>query len=82
MVRDLERGGKMKKISVVIPVYNSANSIMKLYQRLTDTISLLTKHYEIIFINDGSSDNSKNVIKNIIQINNIHLIDLYKNYGK
>ena len=73
----------MKKISVVIPVFNSANSIMKLYQRLTDIISLLTKYYEIIFINDASQDDSSNVIHSIAENDsNVICIDLNKNYGQ
>lgn len=73
----------MKKISVVIPVYNSANSIMELYQRLTNTISLLTNYYEIIFINDASQDDSSNVIHSIAENDsNIICIDLNKNYGQ
>ena len=73
----------MKKISVVIPVFNSANSIMKLYERLTDIISLLTKYYEIIFINDASQDDSSNVIHSIAENDsNVICIDLNKNYGQ
>ena len=79
----LEAGGKMKKISVVIPVYNSENSIMKLYQRLTDSISLLTNHYELIFINDASQDNSSNAIHSIAENDeNVKCIDFNKNYGQ
>ena len=67
-------------ISILIPLYNEEESIEVLYSEITD--SLKEYNYEIIFINDGSSDNSINVIKKIINSNNIHLIDLYKNYGK
>ena len=67
-------------ISIIIPLYNEEESIVKLYSELKN--SLRGYDFEIIFINDGSSDNSKNIIKNIIQTDNIHLIDLYKNYGK
>ena len=56
---------------------------MKLYQRLTDTISLLTNHYELIFINDASQDNSSNAIHSIAENDsNIICIDLTKNYGQ
>ena len=70
-------------LSIVIPVYNSANSMMKLYQRLTDTISLLTNHYEIIFINDASGDNSSKAMHSIAENDsNVKCIDLNKNFGQ
>jgi len=67
-------------ISIIIPLYNEEESIPFLYSELND--SLKEYDFEIIFINDGSSDSSKDVIENIIESENIHLIDLYKNYGK
>ena len=67
-------------ISIIIPLYNEEESIITLYSELKN--SLKEYNFEIIFINDGSFDNSKDVIKDIIQTDNIYLIDLYKNYGK
>ncbi len=68
-------------VSIIVPLYNEQESIEILYQEL---LSNLEKHiFEIIFINDGSFDNSSNIIRNIIEKDkNIHLIELYKNYGK
>jgi len=70
-------------ISFVIPVYNEEESIDELYNR----IILITKkeNYisEFIFIDDGSSDNSANTIKNLHLINkDVHLIAFRKNFGK
>jgi len=45
-------------LSVVIPVYNESDNLEPLYQRLTTSLDKLDKSYEIIFINDGSQDNS------------------------
>ena len=59
--------GKMKKISVDISIFNSTNSIMKLYQRLSDTISLLTNHYEIVFVNDSCGVNSSDIIHRLAE---------------
>jgi len=70
-------------LSIVIPVYNSANSIMKLYQRLTDTISLLTNHFEIVFVNDSSGDDSSDIIHRLAENDsNVKCIDLNKNFGQ
>ena len=68
-------------ISIIIPVYNEEESIEELYSELLK--NLKNYDFEIIFINDGSFDNSLNIIKNIIKrSDNVYLIDLYKNYGK
>jgi undecaprenyl-phosphate 4-deoxy-4-formamido-L-arabinose transferase len=45
-------------ISVVIPVYNEAENLEQLYQRLTGTLDKINKSYEIILVNDGSQDDS------------------------
>ncbi len=45
-------------LSVVIPVYNESENLEQLYQRLIATLDEGAKSYEIIFINDGSRDDS------------------------
>ena len=56
---------KNKLITIIIPLYNEEESISTLYLELKN--SLNEYNYEIIFINDGSSDNSKHVIRDIIK---------------
>ena len=70
-----------QKISIVVPIFNEEDSIQSLY----DQINLELKDFdkEIIFINDGSTDNSKKYISNIIvHDNNVLMIDFMKNFGK
>jgi len=47
-----------KTISVVIPVYNSADILDTLIQRLIQSLSESTDDFEILLVNDGSKDNS------------------------
>tara|TARA_R110000868_G_scaffold341794_2_gene602612 strand:+ start:2913 stop:3857 length:945 start_codon:yes stop_codon:yes gene_type:complete len=49
---------ELNDISVVIPIYNEQNNIKELYDRLISSISSFTNKFELIFVNDGSSDNS------------------------
>ena len=68
-------------ISIIVPLYNEEESVLPLYKELLN--SLKDYKFEIIFINDGSFDNSSEIIKNIIEKDTkVHLIELYKNYGK
>ena len=52
-----------KNISIVIPVYNEELSIKPLYLELKQVLFENFNKYEIIFINDGSTDDSVKIIK-------------------
>ena len=70
------------KISIVIPVFNEAESIQELYSQIKKSLKGQDE-YEIIFIDDGSSDNSKKHINVIIdQDSNVRMISFYRNCGK
>ncbi|HZZ98494.1 MAG TPA: glycosyltransferase family 2 protein [Candidatus Saccharimonadia bacterium] len=56
---------KKKKLSAVIACYRDAQAIPHMYRRLTATFKKLGVEYEIIFVNDGSPDNSEDVITKI-----------------
>jgi polyisoprenyl-phosphate glycosyltransferase len=69
-------------ISVVIPIYNEALNIDLLYSRLTSVMQSLGQSYELIFINDGSADNSLTLLKKLAhQHNEVKYIDLSRNFG-
>ena len=70
------------KISVIIPVFNEVDSIQELHEELTRVL-LAYKPYEILFIDDGSTDGSVDVINRLSQSDpSINLIKFYRNYGK
>ncbi len=71
------------KISIIIPVYNSYKSLPELYERLISTIKEISDSYEIIMVDDGSNDNSYEVMKELRMIDkNVKIIKLIKNYGQ
>lgn len=73
----------MKKISVVIPVYNNENTITILYNKLIRTFKDIKKNYEILFVDDGSKDNSFKIIKNICSKDKKTVcIKLTRNFGQ
>ena len=71
-------------LSVVIPVYNEAENLEPLYQRLTTTLDALKKPYEIIFTNDGSRDNSGDILRRFHKERpkQIRVIDFNGNFGQ
>ncbi|MCB0727794.1 MAG: glycosyltransferase family 2 protein [Ignavibacteriae bacterium] len=70
-------------ISVVIPLLNEEESLTELSQGLERVFDTLNCNYEVIFIDDGSTDNSFGKIKEIHRKNpKFHCIKLRRNYGK
>jgi undecaprenyl-phosphate 4-deoxy-4-formamido-L-arabinose transferase len=51
-----------KELSVVIPIYNEQASLLKLFERLYPALDALGLAYEVIFINDGSRDQSPSIL--------------------
>ncbi len=71
------------RYSVVIPVFNGADKIEELFQRIADTFEKRQCRYEIVIVNDGSTDNTWAVINEAIAKNpNIVAIDLTRNFGQ
>lgn len=79
----MERAKKELKLSVVVPVYNSADSIALLISRLSQVLYNISESYEVIFINDGSRDKSWQTIQALSrEYPWVTGIDLMRNYGQ
>lgn len=75
----------IKKLSIVIPVFNEENTIFKLLKTLVSVNLIHNIEKEIIIVNDGSKDNSDSIIRSFIQENSrakILYFELKKNSGK
>jgi len=74
---------KKVEISVVIPIYNEEENLPILYERLKTVLEKLGKSYEIIFVNDGSTDRSWEIIKQLVEKDH-HVIgvNFKRNYGQ
>lgn len=75
----------MKKydLSIVLPIYNEEGNIKELYQKLTQIILPLNKSYEIIFTDDGSTDNSFKLLKDIAANDQgVKVIKFRRNFGQ
>src|SRR5690242_1803882 len=70
------------QLSVVIPVFNEEKNIPKLVKSLKKTLSKITPDYEIIFIDDGSTDSSIKQIKTLRRGNTrIKYLQFSRNFG-
>jgi len=83
---DLHLGGAgqitMSLISVIIPTFNEEENLPLLYQRLQDVTKDSEDEFEFIFVDDGSSDNSFNILKALARADSrIKIIRFSRNFG-
>lgn len=72
-----------KKLSVVIPLYNEQESLNPLANEIRKALKLIDLSYEIIFVDDGSSDDSLKMIKEVCKTDKrFKYVSFQKNYGK
>lgn len=70
-------------ISVLVPLYNEAESLLVLHEWIVRVMNEMKFSYEIVFVNDGSTDDSWAVIKSLqAKDANVHGICFRRNYGK
>ncbi|MCW7760934.1 undecaprenyl-phosphate 4-deoxy-4-formamido-L-arabinose transferase [Photorhabdus luminescens] len=75
---------QIKKVSVVIPVYNEEESLPILLERTLAACKQLTQEYELILVDDGSSDKSAEILIQAAEQSENHIIAilLNRNYGQ
>lgn len=74
----------MKSISILIPAYNEEDVLEQCYQRTVHVINKLENfNFEVLFVNDGSKDQTLSIIKSFRMIDDrISYVDLSRNFGK
>jgi glycosyltransferase involved in cell wall biosynthesis len=80
---DAGKTARLPVYSVVIPFYNEAEVIEELYARLTAVMNALRVSYEMIFVNDGSQDETEAVLENLAEKDDrITVVELRRNFGQ
>ena len=73
----------MIDISVVVPVLNEEGSLGELYGKLTDTLKSMGKTYELLFVDDGSTDRSYEILAELHREDpNVRVLSFRRRYGK
>ena len=73
----------MAVLSVVIPIHNEEPSILPLYDRLTTVLERVRRPYEIIFVDDCSTDRSFDLLANLVETDGrLKVIRLRRNFGQ
>ncbi|MHC4716983.1 MAG: glycosyltransferase family 2 protein, partial [Planctomycetota bacterium] len=70
-------------VSIIAPVYNEQGNLRPLFERLGESLSPVTGDYEVLFVDDGSTDGSVAEIESLIAADGrVKLIEFSRNFGK
>ena len=70
------------EISVISPIYNEEKNISPLYIRVKKVISDISTSHELLFVNDGSADNSLQLIRELAKTDSsVKFINFSRNFG-
>jgi len=75
--------GNTQLLSIIVPVYNEASNLPVLYQEIAQHIKAQSYKFELLFVDDGSSDDSVHQVRKVAkQDRRVRLIRLSRNFGK
>src|SRR5579859_1002729 len=70
-------------ISIIVPLFNEEESLSALYREITIVLPTLSKEYEIVIVDDGSTDTSLKLLKQLASKDkHVHVFSFRKNHGK
>jgi len=68
--------------SIVVPVFNEADNLSELHRRLAEVMNSLGEAWEVIFVNDGSADESSNFLNALRKKDNrVRMVEFVRNFG-
>ena len=72
-----------RDLSIVIPLHDEAPNLEQLYRELTETLSLFGRDYELVFVDDGSTDATFDLLKNFqADDSRIRVVRFRRNFGQ
>ena len=72
----------MKKIGIVVPVYNEQDNLREFYKRIVEVMAKESYDFKLFFIDDGSSDNSRSLLRELVDEDvRVEAYFLSRNYG-
>jgi len=76
-------GGLSETLSILIPIYNEEGNLSMLYEKLMAALKKAGKPYEVIFVDDGSSDGTLEILLDLREKNpNVKIVSFSRNFGQ
>lgn len=72
----------MNKLNIVVPCYNEEAVLNTFYEKLTESLKDVNVSWNVIFVNDGSTDNTLEVIRKLSENENVNYLSFSRNFGK
>jgi len=70
-------------LSIIVPLYNEEESVELLYNKIKEALDSTLKEYEIIFIDDGSTDSTVNIASSLAKDDSrLRVVEFRRNYGQ
>ena len=69
-------------VSLVIPAYNEEANLRRLMERLRPVMQQMGTEHEIVFVDDGSRDNTLSILKSFLIYPEVRVVELTRNYGQ
>ncbi len=77
------RPQKAQLISVIVPVYNEEESLLQLHAEISEAMTAWGRPFEIVFINDGSRDNSEQLLDELAEADEtVRVVHFRRNFGQ
>lgn len=71
------------ELSIIIPVHNEEDSILPLHDRLVEVLDQIPQPYEIVFVDDASTDGSAALLRNLVESSeSLRVVRLRRNFGQ
>ena len=75
--------GEAPEVSIFLPVYNEEPNLMPLHAKLDEALKTLDRSAEIVYVDDGSTDGSLNILREIAEVDpRVRVVALRRNYGQ
>lgn len=77
-----KHGDKVKSIAIVVPVFNEQDNLHEFHRRIVEVMAKENYAYKLVFVDDGSSDNSRVMLRNLVdEDQHVEAYFLSRNYG-
>jgi polyisoprenyl-phosphate glycosyltransferase len=81
-IADSNRSTAQPHITVMVPAYNEEKNIAKTLQNIAGVLQKMSPHWDIVVVDDGSRDNTSQVIQTLVDTCHVTLVRFSRNFGK